>query len=61
MLPAIETIERWTLAGKFGKRAQRTLCVKLSSDAQTQKLGFLPCGFNRARNREKASAIVRCI
>jgi hypothetical protein len=23
--PAIETIERWTLAGEFGKRAQRAL------------------------------------
>ena len=41
MPPAIETIERWTLAGKFGKRAQRALAqaqrAKLSSDAQTQK------------------------
>jgi len=37
MPPAIETIERWTLAGKFGKRAQRALCAKLSSDAQTQE------------------------
>jgi hypothetical protein len=25
--PAIETIERWTLAGKFGKRAQRALAL----------------------------------
>jgi hypothetical protein len=32
--PAIETIERWTLAGKLGKRARRALCAELSNDAQ---------------------------
>lgn len=32
--PAIETIERWTLAGEFGKRAQR---AALERFAQTQK------------------------
>jgi hypothetical protein len=35
--PAIETITRWTLAGEFGKRAQRALCAKLNTEAQTQK------------------------
>ena len=34
--PAIETIERWTLAGEFGKRAQRALRAKLTTNAQTQ-------------------------
>jgi hypothetical protein len=34
MPDAIETITRWTLAGEFGKRAQRELCAKLTSDAQ---------------------------
>ena len=34
MPDAIETITRWTLAGEFGKRAQR---AALESDAQTQK------------------------
>jgi hypothetical protein len=32
--PAIETIERWTLAGEFGKRAQRALSAKLNTSAQ---------------------------
>jgi len=32
--PAIETITRWTLAGEFGKRAQR---AALERFAQTQK------------------------
>jgi len=35
--PAIETIERWTLAGEFGKRAQRALRAKLRTNAQTQE------------------------
>jgi len=39
--PAKATIERWTLAGEFGKRAQRALaqalCAKLTSDAQNGK------------------------
>jgi hypothetical protein len=35
--PAIEQAQRWMLEGFFGKRAQRALCVKLESDAQTQK------------------------
>jgi hypothetical protein len=38
---AIETITRWTLAGHFGKRAQRALaqaqCAKLKTNAQMQK------------------------
>jgi hypothetical protein len=33
--PAIETIERWTLAGEFGKRAQRALSAKLTTNAHT--------------------------
>jgi hypothetical protein len=41
MPPAIETVTRWTLAGEFGKRAQRALvqaqCAKLNTEAQTQK------------------------
>jgi hypothetical protein len=36
MPDAIATITRWVLAGEFGKRAQRELCAKLRSDAQTQ-------------------------
>jgi hypothetical protein len=34
--PSIETITRWTLAGEFGKRAQRALSAKLTTNARTQ-------------------------
>lgn len=36
MPDAIATIERWILAGQFGKRAQRALCAKLTTNAQNQ-------------------------
>jgi hypothetical protein len=34
---AIEEARRMILSGAMGKRAQRALCAKLESDAQTQK------------------------
>jgi hypothetical protein len=34
MPDAIETITRWTLAGEFGKQAQRAVCAKLPTNAQ---------------------------
>jgi hypothetical protein len=37
MPDAIAEITEWTLRGDFGVRAQRALCAKLESDAQTHK------------------------
>ena len=37
MPDAIATIERWILAGQFGKRSQRALCAKLPTNAQTKE------------------------
>jgi hypothetical protein len=37
MPECLATITKWTLRGDFGKRTQRALRAKLSSDAQTQK------------------------
>lgn len=37
MPPAIETITHWTLAGEFGKRAQRALFAEITTNAQTNE------------------------